>query len=164
MNTRILTKGLWTVDQVAEATGWKPSTVRQKVWRREIEFVRMGRSIRFRPETVEQLIIEGTVTVQNRLRTGLSSGEGLIAAVACISAIPDNSVVLECGSTFWRALKGAGRILEIARFGSKTSIPACIQTRSNGKPSTDGENGKENLRIVGSFGIAMSRVPMPGFF
>lgn len=50
-----------TVDQFAELVGWKPSTVRQKVWRREIEFVRMGRSIRFRPETAEQLIKEGTV-------------------------------------------------------------------------------------------------------
>ena len=57
--------GLLNVAQFAELTGWKPSTVRQKVWRREIEFVRMGRSIRFRPETAERLIERGTVPVRN---------------------------------------------------------------------------------------------------
>jgi hypothetical protein len=35
---------LLTVDQFAEAIGWKPATVRQKVWRREIDFVRIGKS------------------------------------------------------------------------------------------------------------------------
>ena len=54
-------KGLMTVAEFAEATGWKPATVRMKVWKREIEFVRMGRSIRFRSETAERLIAENTV-------------------------------------------------------------------------------------------------------
>jgi excisionase family DNA binding protein len=54
-------RGLLNVPQFAEATGWSESTVRQRVWLRQIEFVRMGRSIRFKPETVEQLIREGTV-------------------------------------------------------------------------------------------------------
>jgi len=53
--------GLLNVEQYAEAMGLKPSTVRQMVWRREIEFVRIGRSIRFRPEMVETLIERGTV-------------------------------------------------------------------------------------------------------
>jgi hypothetical protein len=35
--------------------------VRQKVWRREIEFVRIGRAIRFKPETAEKMIDAGTV-------------------------------------------------------------------------------------------------------
>jgi excisionase family DNA binding protein len=52
---------LLTVDELAELVGWKPATVRQKVWRRQIEFVRVGRSIRFRPESVEKLIERGTV-------------------------------------------------------------------------------------------------------
>jgi excisionase family DNA binding protein len=56
----VVTK-LLTVDQFAEALGLKPATVRQKVWRREIEFVRVGRAIRFRPELVEKLIRHGTV-------------------------------------------------------------------------------------------------------
>ena len=54
-------KGLLSVEEFAVAVGWKPSTVRQKIWKREIEFVRMGRSIRFRPELVEKLIEQGTV-------------------------------------------------------------------------------------------------------
>ena len=39
---------LLTVEEFAAEVGWKPATVRQKVWRREIEFVRVGRCIRFR--------------------------------------------------------------------------------------------------------------------
>jgi excisionase family DNA binding protein len=54
-------KGLMTVEQFAEAVGLRPATVRQKVWRREIEFVRIGRAIRFKPETAEKLIEEGTI-------------------------------------------------------------------------------------------------------
>jgi excisionase family DNA binding protein len=50
-----------TVEQFAEAVGLKPATVRQKVWRREIEFVRIGRAIRFKPETGEKMIEAGTV-------------------------------------------------------------------------------------------------------
>jgi len=52
---------LLTVDDVAEMTGWKPKTVRMKVWRREIEFVKLGRSIRFREETINQIIDRGTI-------------------------------------------------------------------------------------------------------
>ena len=59
-------KGLWTVEQYAAAMGLAPATVRQKVWRREIEFVRIGRAIRFRPETAEKLIENSTVPVLER--------------------------------------------------------------------------------------------------
>jgi excisionase family DNA binding protein len=59
-------KGLLSVEEFAAAVGWKPSTVRQKIWKREIEFVRMGRNIRFRPELVEKLIERGTVPVLER--------------------------------------------------------------------------------------------------
>jgi excisionase family DNA binding protein len=54
------------VDQFANAMGWSPATVRMKVWKREVEFVRLGRSIRFRPETVERLIEENTIPVKVR--------------------------------------------------------------------------------------------------
>ena len=57
---------LMTVEQFAAAMGWKPSTVYQKVWRREVEFVRIGRSVRFKPETVERLIEAGTVPALER--------------------------------------------------------------------------------------------------
>jgi excisionase family DNA binding protein len=55
------TRGLLNVEQYAEAIGQKPSTVRRKVLNRAIEFVRIGRSIRFRPESVDELIAAGTV-------------------------------------------------------------------------------------------------------
>jgi excisionase family DNA binding protein len=54
-------RGLMTVEQFAEVVGLKPATVRQKIWRREIEFVRIGRAIRFKPETAEKMIEAGTV-------------------------------------------------------------------------------------------------------
>ena len=52
---------LMNVDEFASVLGWKPATVRQKVWRREIEYIKIGRSIRFKPETAEKLIEAGTV-------------------------------------------------------------------------------------------------------
>jgi excisionase family DNA binding protein len=52
---------LLNVEEFAAAVGWKPSTVRQKVWRREIDYVKIGRSVRFKPDTAEKLIERGTV-------------------------------------------------------------------------------------------------------
>lgn len=51
---------LLTVDQVAAATGWAPATVRQKVWRRQIEYLKIGRKVRFRAESINKLL-EGAV-------------------------------------------------------------------------------------------------------
>lgn len=52
---------LLTVTEVAARTGWSEKTIRQRVWLRSIEFVRLGRSIRFKPETIEAMIDESTV-------------------------------------------------------------------------------------------------------
>ena len=57
---------LLNVQEFAAAVGWKPSTVRQKVWRREIEYVKIGRSVRFKSETAEKLIERGTVPALER--------------------------------------------------------------------------------------------------
>jgi len=54
------------VKEFAAAIGLKPATVRQRVWRRQIEFVRVGRAIRFKPETVQKIIERGTVPAQER--------------------------------------------------------------------------------------------------
>jgi excisionase family DNA binding protein len=54
---------LLTVEQFAEAVGLSAKTVRQKVWRREIEYIKIGRSVRFSPEMVQKLIDTGTVRV-----------------------------------------------------------------------------------------------------
>lgn len=59
-------KGLMTVEQFAEAIGLKPATVRQKVWRRELSFVRVGRAIRFKPETAQEMIERGTTPALER--------------------------------------------------------------------------------------------------
>ena len=56
MSSRLL-----NVNEFAALTGMKPSTVRQKVWRREIEYVKIGRSVRFKPKTAQRLIEAGTV-------------------------------------------------------------------------------------------------------
>jgi excisionase family DNA binding protein len=56
-------QGLLNIQEFATATGWSVNTVRAKVWQRQIEFVRMGRNIRFKPETVEKLISQNTVPV-----------------------------------------------------------------------------------------------------
>jgi excisionase family DNA binding protein len=51
MMTRLL-----TMDEVARVTGWKPATIRQKVWRREIDYIKLGRNIRFKEEVIARLI------------------------------------------------------------------------------------------------------------
>lgn len=35
--------------------------MRQKVWLREIEYVKLGRSIRFRAESIQELIEQNTI-------------------------------------------------------------------------------------------------------
>ena len=56
-------KRLLTVNEFAAATGWKPGTVRQKIWCRELEHVRIGGSIRIRADLIDELIERGTVPV-----------------------------------------------------------------------------------------------------
>jgi excisionase family DNA binding protein len=47
---------LLTVQDVARATGWKEATIRQKVWRRELPYLKLGRNIRFKHDVIERLI------------------------------------------------------------------------------------------------------------
>jgi hypothetical protein len=54
-------KRLLTIDEFAFATVQKPQTVRQKLWRREYPYIKLGRSVRLRAELVEELIDRGTV-------------------------------------------------------------------------------------------------------
>lgn len=50
---------LRSVKEVAARTGWKPSTVRKKILRREIGYVKLGRSVRIPESEIERLIING---------------------------------------------------------------------------------------------------------
>jgi excisionase family DNA binding protein len=52
---------LLTTVEFAEALGLSPKTVRQWTWARKVPFVRVGRAIRFRPETVTEMIDRGQV-------------------------------------------------------------------------------------------------------
>jgi excisionase family DNA binding protein len=47
---------LLTVQDVARATGWKEATIRQKVWRRELPYLKLGRNIRFKHDVIERLL------------------------------------------------------------------------------------------------------------
>jgi excisionase family DNA binding protein len=52
---------LLTLPQTAECLGLKLSTVRFWVWQRKIETVRVGRAVRIREATIQELIQRGTV-------------------------------------------------------------------------------------------------------
>jgi excisionase family DNA binding protein len=58
---KVVQRNLLNTAEFAAALGLSPKTVRQWVWRRQVPFVRVGRAIRFRPETVDGLIDNGTV-------------------------------------------------------------------------------------------------------
>ncbi len=47
---------LLNVDEVAHLTGWRPSTIRRKVWLRELPYVKLGRSVRFKESEIKALI------------------------------------------------------------------------------------------------------------
>ncbi len=50
-NTRLL-----TVKEVAAITGWTVQTIYQKRWRRQIPYVKLGGSIRFREEDIQAML------------------------------------------------------------------------------------------------------------
>ncbi len=52
---------LLTVEQVSQMTGWRPATIRQKVWRRELPFVKLGRSVRFKEAEIARIIEDATI-------------------------------------------------------------------------------------------------------
>ena len=54
------------VPEAAERLGLAPATLRQWIWRRKIEVVRVGRSVRIRPEVIEKIITRGTVPALER--------------------------------------------------------------------------------------------------
>jgi excisionase family DNA binding protein len=54
---------LLTIDQAAVVLGLKPKTLYQRIWRRQIEHVKLGRNVRFRADVLERMIEESTVPV-----------------------------------------------------------------------------------------------------
>ena len=60
------TQTLLTITQAASRLGLKKSTLYQKVWRRELEHVKLGKSLRFREEMIDQLIAQSIVPAVER--------------------------------------------------------------------------------------------------
>jgi excisionase family DNA binding protein len=56
---------LLTVPQAAEYLGTTPATLYTKVWRREIPFIKLGRSIRFDVRDLDELIEMSRVVPQD---------------------------------------------------------------------------------------------------
>lgn len=52
---------LLTILEASERLGLKPATVRFWIWTRKIEHVKVGRAVRVREDTIQQLIRAGTI-------------------------------------------------------------------------------------------------------
>jgi excisionase family DNA binding protein len=50
-----------TVDQAADRLGLSPATIRAWVWRRKIQYTRIGRAVRISETVIDQLLERGTV-------------------------------------------------------------------------------------------------------
>jgi len=54
-------RSLLNTEEFAAALGLSPKTIRNWVWTRRVSYLRVGRAIRFRPETVEEILNRGAV-------------------------------------------------------------------------------------------------------
>ena len=52
---------LLTIPEASQRLGLKPATMRFWIWSGKIEHVHIGRAVRLREDTIEQLIEDGTV-------------------------------------------------------------------------------------------------------
>ena len=52
---------LLTIPEAADRLGLKPATVRFWIWTRRIGFVKVGRAVRLREDTILDIIERGTV-------------------------------------------------------------------------------------------------------
>lgn len=57
---------LLTVNEAAHQLGVKPATVRSWIWKRQIEYVKVSRSVRIPAEAVKKMIERGTVPALER--------------------------------------------------------------------------------------------------
>ena len=52
---------LLTVVQAADRLGLRPATIRSWIWTRKIQYVKLGRSVRLREDTIQEIIEAGTI-------------------------------------------------------------------------------------------------------
>ncbi|MBI4463837.1 MAG: helix-turn-helix domain-containing protein [Acidobacteria bacterium] len=52
---------LLRVEEASEMTGWKVPTLRAKILRRELTYVKLGRSVRIPLSVIQKLIAENTI-------------------------------------------------------------------------------------------------------
>jgi excisionase family DNA binding protein len=52
---------LLTVMQAADRLGLRPATIRSWIWARRIQYVKLGRSVRLREDTIDEIIEAGTI-------------------------------------------------------------------------------------------------------
>jgi hypothetical protein len=55
---------LWDTPQVAVAMGAAEKTIRMRCWRGEIPFLKIGRSVRFRPSVIRSLLEAAEIPVR----------------------------------------------------------------------------------------------------
>jgi len=58
---------LLTVQEVAELTGWRESTVRAHILHRRIPFFKLGRSVRIAERDLEKLLAKSRIPARDRL-------------------------------------------------------------------------------------------------
>jgi excisionase family DNA binding protein len=58
---------LMNVREAAQYLGTTPATLYTKIWRREIPFIKLGRSVRFDVRDLDQLIEDAKVRPRNHL-------------------------------------------------------------------------------------------------
>jgi len=55
-----------TISEAARALGVRPATIRSWIWKRQIEYVKVSRSVRIPATVVQQIIKNGTRPVVDR--------------------------------------------------------------------------------------------------
>lgn len=64
-----------TINEAAHALGVRPATIRSWVWKRQIEYVKVSRSVRIPSAVVQRLIKNGTRLAVDRHKRVVPDGD-----------------------------------------------------------------------------------------
>jgi excisionase family DNA binding protein len=64
-----------TIGEVVETLGLRPATIRSWIWKRQIGYVKVSRSVRIPDDEVERIIASGSRPAVRSIRPGGSTGE-----------------------------------------------------------------------------------------